>query len=74
MSFRVPGIDGQGEGISNSCLPLRWEVVVSTAHDHLNGCAGYLGRLFSKLEAYTSITSLACHIAITKKGTCQEKR
>jgi len=37
-------------------------------------CAGYLGRLFSKLEAYTSITSLACHIAITKKGTCQEKR
>ena len=37
-------------------------------------CAGYLGRLFSKLEAYTSITSLACHIAITKKGTCQEKK
>ena len=33
-----------------------------------------LGRLFSKLEAYTSITSLACHIAISKKGTYQEKR
>ena len=40
MSFCVPGIDGRGEGISNSCLPLRWEVVVSTAHDHLNGAWG----------------------------------
>jgi putative transposase len=61
-----------------------WEQLVRTLRERLrvqggrqatpSACAGYLGRLFSKLEAYTSITSLACHIAISKKGTCQEKR